>query len=148
MLVLGLYTLNLATADEFVFEVNNIEVIENGTIYKGRNRGKIITDSQTEIVSNNFEYLKKTNRLEANGNVILTDIRNNIIINAEKIFYLKNEEKIYTLGKTLINISDKYRIEGSNLTLLKGEMILSSDQITIITDTFQIAINLKGLNTL
>ncbi len=136
MLVLGLYTLNLATADEFVFEVNNIEVIENGTIYKGRNRGKIITDSQTEIVSNNFEYLKKTNRLEANGNVILTDIRNNIIINAEKIFYLKNEEKIYTLGKTLINISDKYRIEGSNLTLLKGEMILSSDQITIITDNF------------
>ena len=32
----------------------------------------------------------------------LFDLNENIIIYAEKIFYLKNEEKIFTLGKTLI----------------------------------------------
>jgi len=136
MLVLNLNPIDLVVANEFIFEVTNIEVIENGTVYKGSNRGKITTDSLTEIESNNFEYLKKTNQLEANGDVILTDIQNNIIINAEKIFYLKNEEKIYTSGKTLIKVSDKYNIEGYDITLLKNEMILSSNKKTIIKDSF------------
>ena len=136
MLALNLSSYDLATANEFIFEVTNIEIIENGTIYKGRNRGKIITDNQIEIISNNFEYLKKTNRLKADGDVILTDIKNNIIINAEKIFYLKNEEKIYTVGKTLIKVSDKYTIKGSDLILLKNEMILSSEKKTTVADNF------------
>ena len=136
VVILNLHPFNLSFADEFIFEVSNIEIIENGNVYKGSNRGKITTNNQTEIISNNFEYLKKTNRLEANGNVILTDLENNIVINAEKIFYLKNQEKIYTLGKTLIKISDEYSVEGSDLTLLKNEMILSSDRKTTITDNF------------
>ena len=81
-----------------------------------------------------FEYLKKINRLEANGDVELTDIKNNIIINAQKMFYLKSNEKIYTVGKTLINIADKYYVEGDNLILLKDKMILFSDKKATITD--------------
>ena len=122
VVILNLNPLNLTFADEFIFEVGNLEITNNGKVYKGNNRGKVTTDNQTEIISNNFEYLKKTNQLEANGDVILTDIENNIIINAEKIFYLKNEEKIYTVGKTLIKVSDEYYIEGSDLTLLKNKM--------------------------
>ncbi|MDA7795710.1 organic solvent tolerance protein [Candidatus Pelagibacter sp.] len=136
VVILSLNPLNLTFADEFIFEVGNLEITNNGKVYKGSNRGKVTTDNQTEIISNNFEYLKKTNRLEANGNVILVDIINNIVINAEKIFYLKNQEKIYTLGKTLIKISDEYNIEGSDLTLLKNKMILFSDKKTIIRDNF------------
>ena len=90
VVILNLNPLDLTFADEFIFEVGNLEIINNGNVYKGSNRGKVITDNQTEIISNNFEYLKKTNRLEANGNVILVDIINDIVINAEKIFYLKN----------------------------------------------------------
>mgnify|MGYP001329144006 CR=1 FL=1 len=143
VVVLNLNSFNLTFADEFVFEISNIEIIENGNVYRGSNRGKVTTDNQIEIISNNFEYLKKTNKLEANGNVILTDIKNNMTINAEKIFYLKNQEKIYTLGKTLIKISDIYSIEGFDLTLLKDEMILFSDRKTTISDNFS---NLYTLN--
>ena len=143
VVILNLSPLNLTFADEFIFEVGNLEITNNGKVYKGSNRGKITTDNQTEIISNNFEYLKKTNRLEANGDVILTDIENNIIINAEKIFYFKNEEKIYTVGKTLIKVSDEYNIEGSDLTLLKNKMILSSDKKTTISDKFSNLYTLK-----
>ena len=143
VVILNLNPLDLTFADEFIFEVGNLEITNNGNVYKGSNRGKVIADNQTEIISNNFEYLKKTNRLEANGNVILVDIINDIVINAEKIFYLKNQEKIYTLGKTLIKISDEYNIEGSDLILLKNEMILSSDKKTTISDNFS---NLYTLN--
>ena len=122
------------TGEEFIFEVSDLEIIEDGTIYKGNNRGKVKTNNQLQIIANKFEYQKKINRLEAYGEVQLTDFKNNIIIDAEKIFYLKNVEKIYTLGKTLINVSDKYIIEGHDLILLKNQMLLSSYNKAIITD--------------
>ena len=103
--------------EEFIFEISDLEITENGNIYKGNNRGTIRTDSQLKLISDNFEYLKEINRLEANGDVQLFDSSNNITINAQQIFYLKNEEKIFTVGKTLIKISNRYDIEGFDLTL-------------------------------
>ena len=124
----------LTTAEEFVFEVSNLEITENGDIYKGKDRGKIVSNSQLELLSDNFEYIKKNNELKLNGNVKIFDVKNDITIDAETIFYFKNKEKISTLGKTLIKISDKYIIEGFDLTLLKNEMLLSSQKNTSITD--------------
>ena len=134
ILIINLSALSFASSDEFIFKVTDLEILENNTIYKGNNRGKVITDTQVELESDNFIYLKEINRLESNGNVILTDIKSNITINAEKMFYLKSEEIIYTLGKTLINVDDKYNIEGYDITLLKNKMILFSDKRTIVTD--------------
>ncbi|MDA9077190.1 organic solvent tolerance protein [Candidatus Pelagibacter sp.] len=158
VLVFTLYNLSQVFGEEFIFEISDLEITENGNIYKGNNRGTIRTDSQLKLISDNFEYLKKINRLEANGNVQLFDLNNNITISAQKIFYLKNEEKIFTIGKTLIKISNKYNIEGFDLTLFKNKMILSSKKSSIITDSesntykleqFQYSINqeiLKGKN--
>ena len=89
--------------------------------------------------------MKKINRLETNGDVQLFDLKNDITINAEKIFYLKDEEKIFTLGKTLIKVSDKYIISGYDLTFLKDEMILSSKKKAIITDSESNIIHLSSL---
>ena len=127
-------TLRFAIAEDFTFEVSDLEIIDKGNIYKGNNRSKITSSNQLEITSNNFKYLKKINRLETSGDVQVIDNKNNIIINAEKIFYLKNEEKIYTLGKTSINISDKYKIKGYDLIFSRNEMFLTSDKKTTITD--------------
>ena len=158
ILLFSLSILNHVLAKEFIFEVSDLEITENGNVYKGNNRGTIKTDNQLELVSNNFEYLKKINQLEANGDVQLFDLKNDIIINAKQIFYLKNEEKIFTLGKTLIKVSNKYDIEGYDLIFFRDRMILSSKEKTVITDNesniykleeFQYSINneiLKGKN--
>ena len=122
---------------EFVFEISEIEIKDNGNIYKGANRGKIITDNQIEIISNNFLYLKKINHLETNGDVQLTDIKNDIKINADKIFYIKNEEKIYTQGKTTVKILKNYTIVGDDLTFIRDKMILSSEKEVFIYDKFK-----------
>jgi len=142
--IFGLCNLNQIFAEEFIFEVSDLEITENGNIYKGSNRGTIRTDNQLKLISDNFKYLKKTNRLEANGDVQLFDLNNDIIINANQIFYLKNEEKIFTLGKTLIKISNKYDIEGYDLILLKNKMILSSKKKVIITDSESNTYKLEG----
>jgi len=130
--VMALCNLNKVLGEEFIFEVTDLEITENGNIYKGNNRGTIRTDSQLKLISNNFEYLKKINRLEANGDVQLFDLSKDITINAQQIFYLKNEERIFTIGKTLIKISNKYDIEGYDLTFLKNKMILSSKKKALI----------------
>jgi LPS-assembly protein len=134
ILIFNISPLSFANSDEFTFEVADLEILENNTVYKGNNRGKVVTDTQVELMSDNFIYLKKINRLETNGNVELTDIKNNITINADKMFYLKSEEIIYTVGKTLVNVDDQYNVVGSDLTFLKNEMILMSNNKTIITD--------------
>ena len=126
---------NQVFSEEFIFEVSDLEITENGNLYKGNNRGTVRTDNQLQLTSNNFEYLKKINRLEANGDVDIFDLNNNITINAQQIFYLKSEEKIFTVGKTLIKISNKYNIEGFDLTFFKNKMILSSKKNAIITDS-------------
>jgi LPS-assembly protein len=135
IIILGLIFSKYSLAEEFIFEVTNIEITENGNVYKGKNRGKILTESQTEIISDNFTYLKRINRLEANGNVHLSDLKKNITVKADQIFYLKDEEKIYTVGKTII-ISEKYNIEGFDMTLLKDKMILFSNKEAVISDNF------------
>ncbi len=134
LIILYLGSAKITSAQEFIFEVSDLEITDNGNIYKGNNRGKIITNTQLELVSDNFEYLKKTNQLRANGNVKLLDIKNEVTINAETIFYLKDKEKIYTLGKTLIKVSDKYIVEGYDMIFFKNKMILSSNKSVIITD--------------
>ena len=132
--LLNLIFFGLTFAEEFSFEVSEIEILDNGNIYKGNNRGKIKTNNQIEITSDNFKYLKNINRLEANGSVELVDIKNNIIINADQIFYFKNKKIINTIGETTINISKKYNIKGYDLTFLQDEMLLSSNNKTVITD--------------
>ena len=120
IIIFNLNSLNIANSDEFTFRVTDLEVLENNTIYKGNNRGKVITDTQVELISDNFINLKKINRLETNGNVKLTDIKSNVILNANKIFYLKSEEIIYTVGKTLVNVDGQYNVVGSDLTFIKS----------------------------
>ena len=50
--------LDFASSEEFTFEVSEVEIKENGNIYRGIKKGKITTDNNIEIISNNFEYLK------------------------------------------------------------------------------------------
>ena len=56
LVLLNLNSSKIVLAEEFIFEVSNLEITENGNIYKGKNRGKIIADTQLELVSDNFEY--------------------------------------------------------------------------------------------
>ena len=57
--------------DEFSFDVTNIEIFENGKIFKGTDRGTIKSNTGIIINADNFEYNKNKNILTANGLVII-----------------------------------------------------------------------------
>ena len=135
ILILSLNFFIILAADEFIFEVSELEVTDNGNVYNGINKGKITTKTGTEITSENFEYLKKINQLQAYGDAQVIDSESDVKINAEQIFYLKNEEIIYTVGKTYVKISNTYDVEGYDLKFLRNKMILSSLKKVIIKDS-------------
>ena len=133
VLILSLNFFILTHSKEFSFSAPKIEVSDNGNVYRSLSAGRILTNNQIEIISNSFEYIKKTNKLKAAGEVELIDTKNQIIINAEKIFYLKNDEKIYTVGKTTVKISNEYILKGYDIILLRNEKMLKGEKIEIIT---------------
>ena len=136
IIIISLNIFEIAYSEEFIFNTSEIEVKDNGNIYKSLSRGEITDNTQIKIISDSFEYFRKTNNLKAIGNVYLIDSQNNITIDAENIFYLKNEKKIYTEGKTTIKISNKYTINGYDLIFLREKMILSSKKKVFINDEF------------
>ena len=132
--ILPLVFFKIAFADEFIFNVSELQVTDSGNVYNGINKGKITTATGVEITSDNFEYLKKVNQLQAFGNAQLYDTKEDVTINAEQIFYLKDKEIIYTVGKTFIKISNTYDIEGSDIKFLKKKLFLSSPKKAVIKD--------------
>ncbi|WP_415278630.1 hypothetical protein ABXT72_01670 [Candidatus Pelagibacter sp. Uisw_094] len=146
--------------------IQNI-IIESNEIFYLKNKEEIYTVGKSkatsgvnlEINANEyFKYNKLTSLLEAKGDVVLDDIIKNITIYTNEIFYLQNEEKVFTLGKTNADVENKYKFKGHDLTLLRNKMILSSEKNAVISDNrsnvykleeFQYSINeeiLKGIN--
>ena len=70
----------LQSSEQFNFDVTNIEILENGNLFKGTNKGIVTTNDGIQITADNFEYNKISNVLNASGNVILRDDIKNYII--------------------------------------------------------------------
>ena len=118
-------------------------IIESNEIFYLKNKEEIYTKGKSRALKGDyikinsdkyFRYNKLTSLLEAKGNVVLENRSKNVIIYTNEIIYLLDEERIFTLGKTNINIKNEYKIDGSDLTLLEGKMILSSNKKAIISD--------------
>ena len=45
VIIFTLYNFSQFLGEEFIFEITDLEITENGNIYKGNNRGTIRTDS-------------------------------------------------------------------------------------------------------
>ena len=91
---------NASGNESFTFDVTEIEILEEGNKFLGKNGGKAITENGITIYAENFEYNKLKNILYANTKVKVEDKSNNITIYTDKITYLKNDEIIFTQDKS------------------------------------------------
>ena len=98
---LSLFTNTLA--DEFNFNVTEVQIYEKGNLIKGIKGGTVTTENNIIITADNFEYNKLTTLFKAIGNVKLIDQNQNITIESNEVYYLKNKEEIYTVGKSKAN---------------------------------------------
>ena len=96
--------IKIISSDEiFTFNVTELQMVQDGNIFKGIDGGEVSTSNGISIKANNFEYNKMKKLLLARINVKLDDPDKKISINADKISYFKNEEKIIAEGNVKIN---------------------------------------------
>ena len=116
----------IATAEEFVFDVKEIEIKENGNKYFGKNGGKATTPDGLYFRGENFIYDKKLNILFVEKNIKFFDEVNNYEIYSDKATYLKNEEKIFTEGNSKAINEDGVIITADRLSYDKGKNIIEA----------------------
>ena len=128
------FSLNNVIANEpFTFDVSEIEILENGNQINGYNNGTVTSEDGSTIYAQNFFYNKLTNILEASGNVKYIDKIKNTYVTADKAIYIKNEEKIFTVGNSKA-INNNITIKASNLEYDKFKNIFEAKKNAVVND--------------
>ena len=92
-------------------------------------------DGSNIITASNFKFDKIKNILSAEKKVKFLDQEKETEIFSDKATYLKNEEIIFTEGKTSALMEKKYKFLSSNVKYLKRqEKILSNERSSIIVE--------------
>ena len=123
------------TAEQFNFDVTEVQILENGNKFVGIKRGLITTDDGIEIDADQFEYYKNSNILNASGNVKIFDTINNYEIYTDKITYKKNEQIIITNNNSkAISLNDGVEINSANFEYNISKNIITAERNVIIED--------------
>ena len=132
--IISFLELKSVNANEpFVFDVTEIEILENGNQVNGYKRGTVTSEDGSTITAENFYYNKLTNILEAAGNIKYLDKTKNIIITANKAIYLKNNEMIYAIGNSKA-VGENNTITASNMEYDKTNNIFAAKENAVVND--------------
>ena len=134
-IILNLGILNANSNDQINFDVSELEILDGGNKIIGKNRGNISTADGINIEADKFEFDKTQNILKAQGNIIIKDQPNNYNFSAKEILYSKNDERIEIKGKSEVVFNENYKFEIENATILRNEMIISSEIGAVILNS-------------
>ena len=133
-----LLTLGVSNSSEFIFDITEVEITENGNKFNGYKRGVIKTDDGVIINADQFEYIKDLNILNASGKVEILDPINNFSIYTDKVTYKKKEEIIFTKNKSkAISLNDEITIIASEFIYNRNLNILNAKENVTIEDKIQ-----------
>jgi LPS-assembly protein len=124
---------NLNASEPFIFDITEIEILENGNQINGYKKGTATSKDGSTIAAENFYYNKLTNILEVTGNVKYLDKIKDIVITADKAIYYKNDEKVFTIGNSKA-ISENNIITASTLEYDKTNNIFKAKKNAVVND--------------
>jgi LPS-assembly protein len=124
---------NVNANEPFVFDITEIEILENGNQINGYKGGTATSEDGSKIIAQNFFYNKLTNILEAIGDVKYINESKKIIITSDKAIYFKNNEKVYTIGNSKA-VNEKNTITASSLQYDKIKNIFKAENNAVVED--------------
>ncbi len=127
---------NTKANDQFNFDITEIEILENGNLFKGKKRGTISSNTGIIIDANYFEYNKSLNQLKAEGNVQVIDLKKNYKITSDSIVYIKNQEVVMTKGNSEA-VSGNVTVSGDAFEYNKTTNILKAKNKVKIFDEIE-----------
>ena len=127
---------------QIVDEINNYEIFSQNIIYE-KNNDFIYTNKKSKALDTKrgiemnaeiFEYNILKNIITGKNNATLENKLDDYKVSSNFISYLKNQNKIFTKGKTFASIYSKYKFSSENVVLLTDLMELISENKTTVTD--------------
>ena len=113
---------------KYVDKIKNIVITADNAIYF-KNKERIFTKGNSRAISekntitaSNLEFDKFQNIFHAETNAEIKDFEKDTTINADKITYLKNDEKIFTEGETEAFIEKKYIFNSKNVSYYRTSL--------------------------
>ena len=134
LMIFNSFFFNAYSNDQINFDVSEIEILDGGDRIIGKKRGTITTNDGITIEADEFEFNKTKNTLKAQGNIKIKDQPNDYSFSAQKIFYDKKIEKIFIEGNSEALVESNFEFQTKNITILRNEMMISSDVGGIILD--------------
>ena len=131
ILYLFFYSTNLF-ADNLSIQAKNISIDKDmeTSIFKD----EVTVKSDKKLIKSDYvKYNKKLGYLLIKDNILATDDKNNSI-QASTAEYYQESKILKTSGKTKIITSDKYILEGSNITIDNQNDLIRSKENSILTD--------------
>tara|TARA_B110001452_G_scaffold229723_1_gene205737 strand:+ start:1134 stop:3539 length:2406 start_codon:yes stop_codon:yes gene_type:complete len=135
-ILISLLNYQVSFSEEFDFKATEITISENGNILKAIDGVNAKTTDGIVINADQFKYDKKKSILTVKGNVIFKDNLNNISINAKKIIYSRNIEKVQIVDESLTNYNKQYLIKSKNTIFFRDKKEIRSKEITEVKDNF------------
>ncbi|MDC0438795.1 organic solvent tolerance protein [Candidatus Pelagibacter sp.] len=133
LLSLFLSCKSASTSEPFIFNITEIEILDNGNQINGFGGGTATSEDGSTITAENFYYNKLTNILETTGDVKYLNREKNIFISADKAIYFKNEEKVFAIGNSKA-VSNNNTIIASTLEYDKVLNIFKAKKNAVIID--------------
>jgi LPS-assembly protein len=125
-----------ANSKDLNIKAQEIITLENGNLIIGNKKAEAKIPNEIEIFADKITYNKINETLNAEGNVLVIDLVDNIRINSNKITYDKVKNELISHSNSKFNIDNKYTIDSENVYLDINKKILSSDEKTLIKDNF------------
>ena len=135
-----------AYSEELRFEATSIELEDKDKIITAKQGVKILSGDEIIIDADNMIYNKEKKFLQANGNIIIRNKRENIEIKSDEITYDKNIERIVSSGNVEIKFNDNYTLTTKEIIYLKNSGEILINYISKITDNYKNEIEISQLN--
>ena len=123
---------NVYSEQKFTYEAKDISIQNNGKNIEGKGEVKIIINNDIIIFADKLKYNRITGLLELEGKIILKDQKNDILIQATELFFLKNEGMIFSKTASKFKIKKNYTIEANDFNyFIDKKEIISKGQVFI-----------------
>ncbi len=129
------FQLNHTLAKDLNFKASEILTFDEGNIVEGNRDAEAKINGELEIYADKFIYNRDKDTLIAEGNVKAIDLINKIVIQSNKIFYDKTQNKIISYNKTYFVINELYKINSIDVNFHLKDKIIFSNNLTEVTDS-------------
>src|SRR5210317_767316 len=116
----------IITSDKAIYLKNDEKIYTTGN-------SKAVNENNT-ITASSLEYDKIKNIFKAKKNAVANDLEKETTIYADEITYLKNDDKVFTKGKTRALIENKYKFYSEDVSYFRNLGDLISQKESSVED--------------